>query len=290
MSNKPRKPWLAGLLTFFTIGLGHVYAGKPQRGVILFLAKSIMLAIMLPLFLIGPPLTLLIILIICGFAYFIYCLIDSIKIAKENKFDYQIKKYNKWYIYLTCWAVASLIIQPTIGHLIKHNIIQAYKIPSGAMIPTLLIGDHILVDKLIYKDNEPQRGDIIVFPYPKDPSKDFVKRLVGLEGDIIEIRDKQLYINKELYVESYTINNDPKTIPESQFPRDFFGPITIPQNSLFVMGDNRDNSHDSRFWGFVDKNSVKGRVNSLYWSWNKEEFRVRWKRIGKTVKQVTKKN
>jgi signal peptidase I len=155
------------------------------------------------------------------------------------------------------------------------------------MIPTLLHGDHILVDKYIYKNNVPQRGDIIIFPYPVDPSKDFAKRLVGLEGDIIEIRDKQLYINHELYAESYIINTDPSTIPASQHPRDFFGPITIPQNSLFVMGDNRDNSHDSRFWGLVDKSTVKGKVKSLYWSWDKKAFKVRWERIGKRIEQVT---
>lgn len=287
MNTQPRKPWLAGLLTFLAVGLGHLYAGNPQRGLILFLGQGVILALFLPLIFRAPTFLILFLSISCGFAYFIYCLLDAINIARKNKKDYQLKKYNRWYVYLGCWMAASLIIQPAIEIAIKSNIIQAYNIPSGAMMPTLLQGDHILVDKCIYKNNAPRRGDIIIFPYPVDPSQDFIKRLIGLEGDTIEIRDKQLYINNEIFPESYIVNKDPRTIPASQHPRDFFGPITIPKNSLFVMGDNRDNSYDSRYWGVVAKESVKGKVKSLYWSWNREEFKVRWERIGKTIEQVT---
>lgn len=283
MTNKPRKPWLAGLLTFLTIGLGHLYAGMAKRGVVLFLSQGILLAIFLPLILLAPTLIILVISISCGFAYFLYCLLDAIKIAKENKFDYQLKKYNKWYLYLAYWVAAALVIQPIVEISIKINIIQAYKIPSGAMIPTLLIGDHILVDKFIYKKNEPQRGDIIIFPYPVNPSQAFVKRLIGLEGDKIEIRDKQLYINDEKYEEDYIVNLDPTILPASIAPRDNLGPIIVPEGKFFVMGDNRDNSYDSRFWKFVEKSTVQGKVKSIYWSWDKEVFKVRWDRVGKTI-------
>lgn len=283
MTNKPRKPWLAGLLTFLTIGLGHLYAGMAKRGVVLFLSQGILLAIFLPLILLAPTLIILVISISCGFAYFLYCLFDAIKIAKENKFDYQLKKYNKWYLYLAYLVAASFVIQPIVEISIKKNIIQAYKIPSGAMIPTLLIGDHILVDKFIYKKNEPQRGDIIIFPYPVNPSQAFVKRLIGLEGDKIEIRDKQLYINDEKYEEDYIVNLDPNILPASMAPRDNLGPIIVPEGKFFVMGDNRDNSYDSRFWKFVEKSTVQGKVKSIYWSWDKEVFKVRWDRVGKTI-------
>lgn len=277
---------MAGLLTFLAVGLGHLYAGKPKRGAILFLAQGILLALFLPLLLVSPPLVILIVSIGCGFAYFIYCLLDAIKIARDNKFGYQLKKYNKWYVYFACWVIASLIIQPVIEVTIKKNILQAYKIPSGAMIPTLLIGDHILVDKFIYKNHEPQRGDIIIFPYPVNPSQDFVKRLIGLEGDTIEIKDKQIYLNGEKYIENYIVNSDPNVMPAEKAPRDNFGPIVVPNGKYFVMGDNRDNSYDSRFWKFVEKNTVEGKVKSLYWSWDKESFKVRWGRIGKSVKDV----
>ena len=287
MDNKPRKLWVAGLLTFLTIGLGHLYAGEARRGLILFFAQAILLAIFLPLALVRLSLTILILLVISGFAYFVYCLLDAIRIARENKFGYRLKKYNRWYIYLACWIVASLIIQPVTEVLIKKNVIQAYKIASGAMIPTLLLGDRILVDKLTYKNHEPQRGDIIIFPYPVNLSRAFVKRLIGLEGDKIQIKDKQLFINDEIYQENYIVNRDPHIMPADVSPRDNFGPIVVPNGKYFVMGDNRDNSHDSRFWKYVEKDTVEGKVKSLYWSWDKEAFKVRWERIGKSIDDLT---
>ncbi|PID74936.1 MAG: signal peptidase I [Desulfobacterales bacterium] len=181
------------------------------------------------------------------------------------------------------WVAASLLIQPAVKTLIKQNFIQAYKIPSMAMSPTLFIGDHILVDKFVYKGSEPKRGDIIVFPYPGKPSLDFVKRIIGLEGDTIEIKNKQLYINGNKYIEKYITNSDPLILSPEDSPRDNYGPVTIPKGKYFVMGDNRDNSHDSRFWKFVDKSEVKGEVKSIYWSWDSKTHQVRWGRIGKSM-------
>ncbi|PIE75042.1 MAG: signal peptidase I [Deltaproteobacteria bacterium] len=216
-----------------------------------------------------------------GFAFFIFCLIDAVKKAGEGKNRYEIKKYNKWYFYLFCLAAASLIIQPAVKTTIKKNFIQAYKIPSEAMNPTILKGDYILVDKFIYKKLEPKRGEIIIFPSPNNPSQDFIKRLIGLEGDIIEIKNKQLYINGEKYLENYITNSDPNVLSSKASPRDNYGPITIPKGKYFVMGDNRDNSYDSRFWKFVKKNEIKGKAKSIYWSWDSKAHEVRWKRIGK---------
>ena len=175
--------------------------------------------------------------------------------------------------------------------IIRTYVVQAFKIPSGSMIPTLLIGDHILVNKFIYgtkipfSDNrllvfkKPQKGDIIVFKYPKNPEKDFIKRVIAVEGDWIEIRKKQVYINNELLERKYAIYSDSHFVR-----RDNFGPVKVPPNSLFVMGDNRDNSKDSRFWGFVDLKAVKGKAFMIYWSWDKENFGVRWNRIGLLLK------
>lgn len=230
------------------------------------------------------PLIALGISILCCLAYFLYCLLDAIRVARYNKTSYELKKYNKWYVYLSCWVAASFIIQPVVEVSIKKNIMQAYKIPSGAMIPSLLPGDHVLVDKFTYKNNSPQRGDIVVFPFPSDPSKPFIKRLIGLEGDIVEVKKKQLYINNKMYEEGYIVHNEPDIIPATLQPRDFLGPVTIPPNSLFVLGDNRDRSFDSRFWGFVDKSTVEGKVKIIYWSWDKQNSCVRWDRIGKRLK------
>jgi signal peptidase I len=175
---------------------------------------------------------------------------------------------------------------------IRTFVVQAFKIPSGSMIPTLLIGDHILVNKFTYgiknpftgedwlEMGDPQRHDIVVFKFPQNPSQDFIKRVVGVGGDRIEIIDKRVYVNGGLFIEPHAVNDKPETLPSA---RDNFGPVTVPPHSLFVMGDNRDNSHDSRFWGFVDLKAIKGKAFLLYWSWDREDFSVRWGRLGNVI-------
>jgi signal peptidase I len=160
------------------------------------------------------------------------------------------------------------------------------------MKPTLLIGDHILVSKFNYgvrlplirstliPVGTPKRGDIVVFIYPEDRSKDFIKRLIGLPGDKIEIRDKKILLNGLPWSDAHGINVDNLIIPGSVQPRDNFGPVTVPEGSLFVMGDNRDESYDSRFWGLVPMKDVLGKALIIYWSWNQEDHGVRWNRIG----------
>jgi signal peptidase I len=179
---------------------------------------------------------------------------------------------------------------------IRTFIVQAFKIPSGSMKQTLQIGDHILVNKFIYGVKlpylnkiiiplgMPKRGDIIVFKFPVDPEKDFIKRVVAVAGDTVESRNKTIYVNGEKIVEDFSIRVDPHTYPAGIQARDNFGPITVPAHSLFVMGDNRDQSFDSRFWGFVDLKVVSGKAFMIYWSWDKDNFGVRWNRIGQILK------
>ncbi len=176
---------------------------------------------------------------------------------------------------------------------------QAFKIPSGSMVPTLTIGDHILVTKFLYnikapfgdtilvRFSEPQRGDIIVFKYPEDESKDFIKRVVGIPGDRIEVRSKRVWINGELLPEPYVQHTDLNVLPHQVQPRDNLGPLTVPPDSYFVMGDNRDQSLDSRFWGFVKLPKIKGKAFLIYWSWNGQgslSHWVRWERLGRTIR------
>jgi signal peptidase I len=191
--------------------------------------------------------------------------------------------------------IEAILIALLLALFIRTFVVQAFKIPSGSMKNTLLIGDHILVNKFIYgiknplngntwiPIKEPQRRDVIVFKYPINPEQDYIKRVVGVEGDTIEIKDKKVYVNGEPQEEDYTIFLDKRVLPGSLQPRDNMGPITVPENSLFVMGDNRDNSYDSRFWKFVDLKAVKGKAFVLYWSWDKENFSVRWSRIADLV-------
>lgn len=164
-------------------------------------------------------------------------------------------------------------------------VVQAFKIPTGSMEDNLLVGDHILVNKFIFGPTvhpleeallpirDPRRGDVTVFKYPEDPSRDFIKRCMGLPGEEIELRDKRLYVDGELVDESgYVRYVDPGvypdawTIPEYYRLRDQFGPVEVPAGHYLCLGDNRDNSHDSRYWGAIPHRSLKGRALLVYWS------------------------
>ena len=190
--------------------------------------------------------------------------------------------------------IEAVIIAVIIAMFIRTFIIQAFKIPSGSMLETLQIGDHILVNKFIYgvkipftdgkvliPVKDPKKGDIVVFKYPEDPSKDFIKRVIATGGDTLQIINKKLYVNDKLVSDKeYAIHKSSQIYSAMVSPRDNLRKIKVPENKLFVMGDNRDNSHDSRFWGFVDLKAVKGQAFIIYWSWNKSEYGVRWGRIG----------
>jgi signal peptidase I len=160
---------------------------------------------------------------------------------------------------------------------IRTFLVQAFKIPSGSMENTLLIGDHLLVNKCLYgtqipfsenrllKIRDPRRGDIIVFQYPGNTRRDFIKRCIGLPGDRIEVKNKTLYLNGEPQNESYATYRDLRVQPPEVSPRDNFGPVTVPADNYFMMGDNRDFSADSRFWGFLPKKLIKGKAWVIYW-------------------------
>lgn len=183
------------------------------------------------------------------------------------------KKNLKWGL-----IVLGVVLYATHSLLIKTYIVQAFKIPSGAMVPTLLVGDHIITDKT-FDPVEVKHGDIIVFQYPKNHGLKFVKRVIGKPGNEILVRAKKIYINKNLLEENYVIHLDPGINPD----RDHYGPVTVPADSLFVMGDNRDASNDSRFFGFVHFNEVVAKVTYIYWSWDAETSSVRWERVGKKI-------
>jgi signal peptidase I len=196
----------------------------------------------------------------------------------------------------------ALIVALILALIIRTFIIQAFKIPSGSMEDTLLVGDHLLVNKFIYGTNipftdisflairDPQRGDIIVFEFPEDKDKpifqrkDFIKRIIGKPGDVVEVRDKVVYVNGEPYRIPEEIHRDSMTMSEDSSNRDFFGPVTVPEGHYFTMGDNRDYSYDSRFWGFVPEESIKGLAFIKYWSWDSDARRPRFNRIGRPIR------
>lgn len=208
--------------------------------------------------------------------------------------------------------VEAIVIAVLLALFIRTFVVQAFKIPSGSMLSTLQIGDHLLVNKFIYglkipfsgtllmPFKTPGRGDIIVFRYPEDRTIDYIKRVVAIPGDKIEIKDKKVYINGVATEEEYAQFSDNNIIPINlRDPRiyktgpnkDNFKPLTIPEGKWFVMGDNRDNSYDSRFWGFVDRDDVLGKAMIIYWSWDLnapllsfERFTsIRFSRIGDVI-------
>jgi signal peptidase I len=181
----------------------------------------------------------------------------------------KIKKKSTLREYAEAAAIAILL-----ALFIRAFVVQAFKIPSGSMEPTLLVGDHILVNKFIYGIKipylqatlipicDPGPGDIIVFIYPEDKSKDFIKRVIGIPGDKIQMQGKQVLVNGIPFDDKYGFY-DEKTGGSSRS----FGPVVVPKDHYFVMGDNRDHSLDSRFWGFVPSTAIKGKAFIIYWSW-----------------------
>jgi len=192
-----------------------------------------------------------------------------------------------------------IVIAVLIALFIRTFVVQAFKIPSSSMEPTLLVGDYILVNKFIYgiripytdtkffPMKQPDRGDVIVFIYPKDTSKDFIKRVIGKEGEKIEIVQNKIFVNgKQIedpwgHFEKYDWSKYLQAMEK-------FGPVVVPKDCLFVLGDNRDNSQDSRFWGFVNLNAVKGKAFIIYFSWDRLSQslldNVRWGRLAKLIR------
>lgn len=189
----------------------------------------------------------------------------------------------------------SIAIAILLALVIRTYLVQAFKIPSGSMEDTLAIGDHLLVSKFMYGTKipfvdkrvltirDPRQGDVIVFEYPEDPSKDFIKRVVGVPGDVVEGKEKKVYVNGKLYDNPHEVHKEKDTIPKEMNPRDTFGPITVPSDSYFVMGDNRDRSYDSRFWKFVRRDQIKGLAFIKYWSWDRDKLMPRFGNIGRLI-------
>jgi signal peptidase I len=178
----------------------------------------------------------------------------------------------------------AFVIAILLALVIRTVVVQAFKIPSGSMLPTLQIGDHILVNKFLYWFTDVQRGDIIVFRFPQDEGRDFIKRVVALPGETVEIRGKEVFVDRKPLREPYATHLDRAVQDNPHSPRDNFGPVVVPPGQYFMMGDNRDYSMDSRFWGFLDAKKVRGKAFVIYWSWDRERLWPRWDRIGRLIR------
>jgi len=193
--------------------------------------------------------------------------------------------------------IEALAVAFVIAMIIRAFVLQAYRIPSSSMEDTLLKGDHILATKYNYgvtvpfttrkilgADKVPNRGDIVIFTFPGNHAMDFVKRVIGLPGDIVEVREKNVYINGQPFKIPYEKHTDPFILTQGQgMVRDNFGPIKVEPGTCFVMGDNRDQSYDSRFWGFVPVQNIKGKAFVIYFSWDSAKHWIRFGRIGDII-------
>jgi signal peptidase I len=205
-------------------------------------------------------------------------------------------------------TIEAVVIAVVLALIIRTFVIQAFKIPSGSMMDTLLIGDHLIVSKFSYGIQIPrpamikvfgvtvpffdtrlvnawgdiEHGDVVVFRFPGDRSKDYIKRVVGLPGDIVELKDRVVYIDGKKWDDPYAVHKGGLYGMDSEKNYNF-GPYTVPEGQVFVMGDNRERSYDSRYWGSVPIRDIKGKAFIIYWSWDKDEGWIRFSRIASMI-------
>jgi len=268
-----KNPWLATFLSCILPGIGQFYNRQILKGTALIVVVLIFYAVehaFYPFFILIFPL-------------YYYSLLDAYESSEKlNGSNQKFLRENKL---IKVFVITMLIFEVLpVGEFGRAHIIQAFKIPAGSMLPTLKIGDHVLVNKTPSAKASIRSGDLIVFKYPEDPSRDFIKRVTAVGGNTLEARDKKIYINGTAIEESYAQYTDVQVRPRGADSRDNFGPYRVPENSFFVLGDNRDQSYDSRYWGYVPKENVKGKALKIYWSLDAKTGKVRWNRIGMTIK------
>lgn len=284
---KRRKPWVAFALTQLAPGLGQLY-NNDLRGVVVSILLTVIATVLCANFLFDSLGKLL-------YAFAIVIVLDLILsiqaffYARRVK-EIELKRYHRWWAYLL-FTVVVYGLPDGYGYILPSRMNTPYVIPSESMVPTLLVGDHLIADGWSYWGKEPKRGDIVVFRYPKDPSVFFVKRLIGLPGDVVELKNGELSINQKLMPQQRTpkpaIGEGPWKFDEyvesldgvdhivyraQSGGRENFGPIKVPPDNFFMMGDNRDRSSDSRVWGFVGRDALMGKMLYIYYSWEKEVF------------------
>jgi signal peptidase I len=269
-----RDPLTAFVLSFLTPGLGQLYNGQLKRAALLYF-----LGLFIVIFLSSSGLFFSFYGMVSGLAmtlgYMLFVPIDA-SITARRLHIIRVKRYNRWYFYILIILFNAFLINLLLEPFIIPPI-KAYKVPAASMTSTLMIGDRVIVNKKYYPNNSPKRGDVVIFPDPSDPSKDFIKRVIGLPGETIEILAKKVYINGRPLEEHYIVGAPGRGLRTDMAPSKKFGPVTVPSGKLFVLGDNRDNSLDSRHFGFVDIAALKGKALYIYWAKDT-------RRIGNTIK------
>jgi len=270
----------AVLLSLAQPGAGHFLLGAFRRGI----AWVTGLMILWLLLLFAVPVSRWVLLLlssgVIGVLARAGAAIDAARVVRPKP---------AWKVVILAWAIllaGDLVVVLPLAAYYRAHYAQAFTIPSGAMQPTLLVGDYIMVDKSAYRFRVPQRGDIVVFQHPQDERRDFIKRIIGVPGDIVVIRGPQVLVNGQTLVEHYVKPGAATPPPPSTQP-DHCGylyacePTRVPDDSYFVLGDDRDHSQDSRYLGFVKRGKIKGRACVIYWSWDDDGHWLRFDRIGR---------
>ena len=280
---KKRRPIIALLLSLVFPGLGHLYAGSLGASLGWFAGYLIVINSLFALLIFWNVAPLNIILPIIGFiVFYLINMISAYRLASRQPEEYILRPINKISIYtilLISYELVSMFTWPAFGNY------EAYKMPSQSMMNTLYVIDYLIAEHNAYQDESPQRNDLIIFIFPRDGQTKYIKRVIGLPGDKVEMVDKKLYINNSPFKEPETIiytdtlpDGSPHIQPRrnGMDSRDNFGPFVIPAKSYFVLGDNRDNSYDSRYWGIVPHDLLIGQAIRITYSGD-------WSRIGKKI-------
>jgi signal peptidase I len=302
---KQRKPWVAVILSFVMPSLGHVYSGAFRRAG-LFYGTGIMFKLLWRA--IGvSTFTSMIVMLVMGAAYYFAAAADAWFIARRTG-SLTLGRFQKWYVYLILIVISGLIWEAVPSGAAGY---KSYSIPSRAMVPTILKGDRLMVNLKAYDNSDPQRGDIVVFKFPQDEKITFIKRVIAIPGDEISQKDTTITINgKPVSLkpasenERALLDRDVKTVfgekavnialedlgsphfvvYEKDHQHIGLKPVKMAPGEYFVMGDNRDNSNDSRFWGTVPRKNILGKAAYLFLPLTEEEDAVRWDRLGKALK------
>ena len=265
---KPRRPWIAALFSLIVPGLGQFYDGRPLRALVFFGGP---LVLFFALLLAGLPGTFpgLIVLVALVVILRLWAVWDAAVLARRNQ-EYVLKPYNQWYAYLAVILAVFLVPTETLREHI-HLPARTFAIPTGSMEPALRQGDHVYAAMTSDHSAGPKRGELVIYTSPETQVQK-LSRVIGLPGEQIEVREKVVYINGKRLEDPWGQHLDPHVFTGMEVPRDNMLPIEIPADAVFLMGDNRDGSHDSRFSGPVPLSNLQGRPLYIYWAADKSRI------------------
>lgn len=263
---EPWRPIVAVLLSLAVPGLGQLYCGKPLKGLVCLIAIAAITGTIISSAL-GVGIKITLALVLLGLAIEIAILVDA-GLSAERPQDTARRWYDHWYAFLAAGVGFHLVFWPLVIVTIQPQVqgLRTFRLPAESMSPGIMKRDCFLARKVSSPAATPSRGEIIIFPFPEDRSKLFIKRVIGLPGEQIEIKSKQVFIDGKPLTDPWGNHRDSIIIPMNVSRRDHMPPLKIPEDSVFVMGDNRDHSLDSRFWGTVEIQDIGWKALFVYWS------------------------